>query len=95
MKLVIKAIAISAIAALAACGGGSDAGDNIEAAADNQAEALESEAANISEAADNATGNVADSLENQAAALETQAENVQQAGENAADAADSNAANAQ
>jgi hypothetical protein len=89
MKLFIKAIAFSAIAALAACGG-SDAGDNIEAAADNQAEALESEAANISEAAEEATGNAAESLENQAAALENQAEATRAAGDNAADNATGN-----
>jgi outer membrane murein-binding lipoprotein Lpp len=43
MKLIIKAAAVSGFLALAACGG-TEKGDNMEAAADNQAAALENEA---------------------------------------------------
>jgi hypothetical protein len=86
MKLLSKAIALSAFAALAACGGGSDKADNVEAAAENQSDALEMEADNLTAEADNATGGVADSLENQAAALDNQAAATEQRGENQAEA---------
>src|SRR3546814_20679686 len=46
----LKAIALSAFAALTACGGGGDdAAENIEASADNQADMLEMEAENLME----------------------------------------------
>ena len=61
MKIVAKALAIGALTALTACGG-SEAGDNAQAAAENQAEALENQAGAQEEQADNATGNTAESL---------------------------------
>src|SRR3546814_4204300 len=83
MKFVSKAIALSAFAALAACGGGGDdAAENIEASADNQADMLEMEAENLMDQADNATGAAEMTLENQADALENQADAVEDAGEN-------------
>ena len=84
MKLFSLALAVSAFAALAACGGEADDAptESVEAAADNQSEALEQEAANLSAQADSASGNVAETLENQAAALEEQAEAVDETQQN-------------
>ena len=53
MKLIIKAAAVSGLIALAACGG-TEKGDNMEAAADNQAAALENQADNVEAAGENA-----------------------------------------
>lgn len=66
MKFISKAIAMSAFAALAACGGAGDdtMADNVEQAYDNQADALDAMADN---AADDSM--MEDSLENQADAL--------------------------
>lgn len=80
MKSILKtAMAGAGLIALAACGGGADdkAADNVEAAAENQADALEA-------MADNTTN------ETLAESLEAQAENVQDAGEAKADAIDRN-----
>src|SRR3546814_17631853 len=75
MKFVSKAIALSAFAALAACGGGGDdAAENIEASADNQAAMLEMEAENLMAQADNATGAAEMTLDNQADAPENPAD---------------------
>lgn len=77
MKFMIKAVAGAGLLALAACGGNADdkAADNVEAAAENQADALEAAA----DAAPNET--MEDSLEQQA-------DNVEDAGEAKADAID-------
>ena len=89
MKIASTRLALSALATLAACGGGGDSeAANIEASAENQSDALEMEAANISEQADNASGAQADMLDNQATALENQAENVSEEGEAKAEAVD-------
>ena len=77
MKFIVKAVAISAFATLSACGGGADdrAAANVEAAAENQSDALEA-------AADNAA------TDEQHDALEAQADNVKEAGEDKAEAID-------
>jgi UDP-N-acetylmuramyl tripeptide synthase len=77
MKFLVKAVAGASLLALAACGGNADdkAADNVEAAAENQADALE-------EAADNATN---ETMED---SLEQQADKVREAGEDKADAID-------
>lgn len=79
MKLFVQAVAASSLLALAACGGNADdkAAENIEAATENQADALEAQADNTSNEA-------------QADALEAKADNVEDAGEAAADRADDN-----
>ncbi|MCP3731544.1 hypothetical protein M9978_14040 [Sphingomonas sp. MG17] len=77
MKFLVKAVAGASLLALAACGGNADdkAADNVEAAAENQADALE-------EAADNTTN---ETMED---SLEQQADKVREAGEDKADAID-------
>ena len=76
MKLMIKTTAVAAAVALAACTAGDDtAAENVEDAAEAQAENLEA-------AADNAT------TEGAADSLEAQAENVEDAGEEKADEID-------
>lgn len=79
MKIIVQALGTAGLFALAACGGGADdqAAANIEATAENQADALEAQADN--------TANEA-----QADALEAQADNVEDAGEAAAEKADDN-----
>jgi hypothetical protein len=81
MKFIIKAAAGASLFALAACGGHSDAGENIVANSENVADNLEE---------------VADNLSNDTAAdvTENKADAVRAAGENAADAADNAADNA-
>ena len=73
MKLILKTAALATAFALAACGGGSEGGNN----ASNGTEALGSDlnaaAVTIDNAAENATGNTADALENQADAVENAA----------------------
>ena len=78
MKIVSKALAIAAFAALAACGG-NDAADNVVENAENTAESLENQADALVEDA-----------ENQADALENSADNVVEAAENEADAIEAN-----
>lgn len=78
MKSILKtAMAGAGLMALAACGGGADdkAADNIEAAAENRADALE-------DLADNTTN------ETLADSLEAQADNAEDAGKAKADAID-------
>ena len=54
MKIVSKALAIAAFAALAACNGGTEADENVMDAAENEAAALENQADNVVEAAEDA-----------------------------------------
>jgi len=77
MKLLTKALGAASLVALAACGGGADdrAQENIEAAADNRADALEARA-------DNATNEVVE------VRLEDQAEAVRDSGEEMGERAD-------
>lgn len=77
MKTLLSALAATGLLALSACGGGADdrAAENIEAAAESRADALEDQA--------DATGNAAAEE-----ALEDRAENVRDIGEDAAEAAD-------
>ncbi|HET9427833.1 MAG TPA: hypothetical protein VFO69_05685 [Allosphingosinicella sp.] len=76
MKMMIKMTAVAAALALAACTAGDDtAAENVEDAAEIQAENLEA-------MADNATTEAAED------ALENQAEAVEEAGEEKADAID-------
>jgi hypothetical protein len=79
MKTIVQALGAAGLLALAACGGGADdqAAANIEANAENQADALEAQADN--------TANEA-----QADALEEKADNIEDAGEAAAERADDN-----
>ncbi len=79
MKFLMKAAAGAGLLALAACGGNADdkAADNVEAAAENQADALE-------DAADRAPN---ETMED---SLEQQADNVEEAGEAKAEAIDDN-----
>ena len=72
MKIWIKAAAVGAALALAACGG-NDRAENVEEAAENRAETLE-------DMADNATNEAAEE------ALENRAEAVEEAGEEKAEA---------
>lgn len=79
MKFLVKAACAAGLLAVAACGGNADdqAAENIEAAGENQADALEAQA--------DMTSN--DQLHD---ALEDQADNVEDAAEAAADRADDN-----
>ena len=79
MRGTIRLVGVAGLLALAACGGNADdrAAENIEAAADTRADALEDQA--------DATGN--DALEE---ALEDRAEGVRDVGEDAAEKADDN-----
>lgn len=69
MKLILTAAAVAGSLALVACGGNDSAAenkaDNMEASADNRADALENQADNVEAAADNR----ADALENRADAV--------------------------
>ena len=79
MKTMIKMTAVAAALALAACSGGAD-----DQAAENVEEAAEIQAENLEAMADNATTDAAeDSLQNQAEAVE-------EAGEEKAEAIDDN-----
>ncbi|UZK65503.1 hypothetical protein [Sphingomonas sp. M1-B02] len=80
MKILLKAASAATLLALAACGNNADdqAADNIEAMAENRADALESQAD-----AARAAGN--DQLHD---SLEAQADNVEDMGEREADRAD-------
>ena len=77
MKTVLKSVALASLVALAACGGkGDDAlADNVEANADNQADALDAQA-------DNAVNEATEDM------LENQADSIRENGEAAADAID-------
>ncbi|MBO9621879.1 MAG: hypothetical protein J7500_04120 [Sphingomonas sp.] len=77
MKILVKAACAAGLLALGACGGGADdrAAANIEAAGENQADALEAQA--------DATNN--DQLHD---ALEAKADNIEDAADAAADRAD-------
>ena len=79
MRAAIRTLGAAGLLALAGCGGNADdrAADNIEATADNRADALEDQA--------EATSNDA-----AADALEDRADNVRDVGEDAAEAADDN-----
>ena len=74
MKLVSTVIAVSAFAALAACGGQGDdkMGENVQEAYENQADSLDA-------MADNTTGTAEDSLEAQADALREEGERKEEA----------------
>lgn len=80
MRKLACALAAAGLAALAACNDtpAENAAENVEAAADNEADLLE-------EMADNATTDAAEDN------FQNAAENVEEAGENAADAIESNA----
>lgn len=76
MKILMKALGAASLAALAACGGADDrAQENIEAVAENRADALEARA-------DNATNEVVEDR------LEDKAEAVRDAGEDLGERAD-------
>jgi hypothetical protein len=85
MKLILKTAALATAFALAACGGGTEGGNN----ASNGTEALGSDlnaaVSTIENVADNATGNTADALGNQADAVANAAET--QAHDNTSNAA--------
>ena len=86
MKLVSAAAALTAFAALAACEVKRE--ENVQAAADNQIEALTNEAAEITADAENGVSDAANTLENQAAALRDES-----AGETQTPAVDNSAGN--
>ncbi len=75
MKLVIKAAAVSALIALAACSGGADTpAEQAEQNSDNMSEMMSEQADNLSEAADEMGGNMGAAMENRADALENASE---------------------
>lgn len=84
MKLILKAAALSAAFALAACGGNKSAeqdnGSNAAMADINQLDAAQGTIENV---ADNASGNMADALSNQADAVGNAADAQKDALENA------------
>ena len=84
MKMIAKAAALTAFLALAACGGSGDdsMGENVQEAAEAQAENMEA-------MADNMSGPAAETMEQQAEALEEQGAKK----EEAIDDADVNAEN--
>jgi len=84
MKLILKAAALSAALALAACGGDKGAQqDNGANAAMTEVNQLDAAAGTIENVADNASGNVADALSNQADAVSNAADAHKDAMENA------------
>jgi hypothetical protein len=84
------AVALAAFVILAACQVKVE--ENVQAAAENQMEALQNEAAEITADAENGVSDVANTLENQAAALQDE---VTGDNEPAANAAAGNPANSQ
>lgn len=73
MRMIVKGAMVAGLMALGACNSAESekAADNIEAVADNQADALENQADNVEAVAENK----ADALENKADAIEEAAEN--------------------
>jgi len=84
MKLILKAAALSAAFALAACGGNKGAEqDNGANAAMTEVNQLDAAAATIENVQDNASGNMADALSNQADAVNNAADAQKDAMDNA------------
>jgi hypothetical protein len=84
MKLILKAAALSAAFALAACGGDKTAQqDNGSNAAEAEVNQLGAAEGTLENAADNASGNAADALTNQAEAVSNAADAQKDALENA------------
>lgn len=86
-KFLIAAAMLGALP-LAACGDKSPAAENVEAAAENQADVLEANAADIRSDASNVGEAIEATAENKADAVENRADAVRAAGENKADAID-------
>ena len=86
-KFLIAAAIIGALP-LAACGDKTPAAENVEAAAENSADALEANAADIRSDADNMGDAIEASAENKADMVENRADAVRAAGENKAEAID-------
>ena len=72
MRMIVKGAMVAGLMALGACNSSESerAADNVEAVADNQADALEAQADNVEAVAENK----ADALENKADAIEEKAE---------------------
>ena len=75
MKLILKTAALATAFALAACGGGSEGGNNTANTSDAMGSDLNAAVGTLENASDNATGNVADAIGNQADAVADAAEN--------------------
>jgi len=88
-KKYLIAAALVATFPLAACGEKTPAAANVEAAAENSADALEANAADIRSDAGNLGDAIEATAENKADAVENHADAVRAAGENKADAIDS------
>ncbi len=89
MKRSITLLAIAAIAGLSACGQSNES-EAVENAYENKAEDIENQADALDEQAANATGAAEDALENQADATHERAENVAAEGEDKAAAVNDN-----
>jgi hypothetical protein len=89
-KVLIAAAIVSALP-LAACGPKTDAAQNVESGAENSADMMEANAADIRSDADNASDAMQATAENKADALENKADATREAGEEKADAMDEKA----
>ncbi|MEZ0244523.1 MAG: hypothetical protein ACAH11_14205 [Sphingomonas sp.] len=89
-KYLIAAAFIGALP-LAACGPTTPAAENVEAAADNSADALEANAADIRSDAGNLGEAIEANADNKADALENKADAVREAGEEKAEKIDDKA----
>jgi cell division septum initiation protein DivIVA len=88
MKKYLIATAMIGAVPLAACGPSTPAAQNVESAADNTADAMEANAADIRSDASNTADAVEATADNKADAVENRADAVRDAGENRAEAID-------
>jgi hypothetical protein len=87
-KKLLAAAAALTLLPLGACGHKTDAAENVQAAADNTADAIDANADAMRDQGGNIADNVEATMDNKADALNNKADAVRAAGENKADAID-------
>lgn len=88
MKKLLIAAAITGALSLAACGPSTPAAQNVETAADNTADAIDANAADVRSDASNTADAITTAADNKADAMENHADAVRDAGANTAEAID-------
>ena len=87
-KKLLAAAAALTLLPLGACGHKTDAAENVQAAADNTADAIDANADAMRDEGGNIADNVQATMDNKADAMNNKADAVRAAGENKADAID-------
>jgi uncharacterized low-complexity protein len=88
MKKLLIAAAITGALSLAACGPKTDEAKNVEATADNTADAIDANAADMRSDAGNTADAITSAADNKADMMENHADAVRDAGANKAEAVD-------